>query len=153
MPTERGAKVAKYLSDPSKARPVAGFCKVCGEAMRPANSSGICEKCDWAIISHLDKATPNGPPPVPENRKGPPIRHQAAPPAAAPKPAMPTHGVSFKVLFAVAKAVALGMAVLVLVVGFMVAKTVFQEIEMIALACFFGIVARIFQAEELARKE
>lgn len=54
----------------------------------------------------------------------------------------------YEALFAIAKTLALFAAVCVLVLGIVAATNVFLQILATSVACFFGIVSRIFQAEE-----
>jgi len=58
---------------------------------------------------------------------------------------------AYEVVFAIAKTLALFAAVAVLLLGGGGSDTVFQQILATAIACFLGILARIFQAEEHSR--
>jgi hypothetical protein len=58
----------------------------------------------------------------------------------------------YETIFAVAKLLTLFAAVCVFAFGYNGAETIFQQILAAAIACFLGILGRVFQAEEKSRR-
>ena len=58
----------------------------------------------------------------------------------------------YEVVYAVMKTLAFFVAIVVVITGFSASDTVFQQILAVAGGCFFGILARLFQAEEKSRR-